>query len=492
MCGLVGAFRTKQGYWEPQDKIKKYLYMGLHLSSFRGTQGTGVGLVADDGEVVVEKSHLSSVDWLRTEGWDWVESNLTNSHVIMGHTRFPTFSNTVHARNAQPFCYDNTDKTRTVMLTHNGHINSHTDLTKGIKDFSHPVDSAHVARAMAEAANPKDLLPEMRGNYAMVWYDEERRLMMAANNGGRELWMAPSKDKQKMYYCSERTMLKFILDRAGMEYAQITEVPEFQVLYWDLDAKELHPSKFFKYKEKPFVLPPSKPYTHGNWEGGGGTASKKGSTVWARLTESSVLIPYPDLTNGQKSEYGKIWCTIPASSGSICEVTGVKSITWNEVILRYFKNPNTNGYLPTFPCRVQQYEMEDDAEGKKYPLYTVTLDMDALTHEMMRLKDREKVGESGKHVIPAAISGNGVIPFSPTFVPGPGKSLKISKEAWDKVAKEGCFYCDGAIFPFDAGKVGWQLINTDVSGEDLYQCICPMCVARITRGELTETRDKAI
>lgn len=468
--------------------------MGLHLSSFRGTQGTGVGLVADDGEISVEKSHLSSVDWLRTEGWDYIEGNLTGAHVIMGHTRYPTFSNTVHARNAQPFCYDNTGKTRTVMLTHNGHINSHHDLTKGIKEFHHPVDSAHVARAMAEAATPKDLLPEMRGNYAMVWYDEERRLMMAANNGGRELWMAPSKDKKKVYYCSERTMLKFILDRSGMEYAQIAEVPEFQVLYWDVDGKELAP-KFFKYKEKTFVVAPHKPYEHQSnrdWNGGGGFASKKGSSVWARLTESSVLIPYPDLTNGQKSEYGKIWCTIPASQGSICEVTGVRQITWNEVILKYFKDANTNGYVPTFPCRVQQYEMEDDAEGKKYPLYTVILDMEAMTQELQRLKERDSVGTSGRHVIPAAIAGVGVIPFSPTFVPGPGKSLKISKEAWDKVALEGCFYCEGSIFPFDVGKVGWQLINTDVSGEDLYQCICPECVAKIKRGELAETRDKAI
>lgn len=454
------------------------MYMGLHLASFRGTQGTGVGLVADDGEITVNKTHLASVDFLRTEMWDFVESNLMNSHVIMGHTRFPTFSNTVHAKNAQPFCYDNTDKSRTVLLTHNGHINSHHDLTKGIKGFTHPVDSAHVARAMAETTNPKDLLVDMRGNYALVWYDEQRRLVCAANNGGRELWMAPSKNKEQMYYCSERTMLKFCLDRAGIDYKEIVEVPEMQCLYWELDAKETAVGKFFKYKEKPFVS--AYVTQESKWKGGGGGHSvKKGSEVWASMRPDTSLTLYPDTSPGKKSEYGRMLCTVPSSMGSVCEIEGVKKATFDDVLVPLFsKNGNT------FPCRVNNYEMEDGPDGKKFPLYKVSIDMNKLDQEVSRLKNRG--------IAPAIYSVNGVPQNTPQLVPGPGKSVKITKDAWDKVAREGCFYCQGDIHPSDVGKIGWQLVNTSLTGEDQYRGICPPCVVQIETGELSPVIDKAL
>lgn len=479
MCGLVGAFRTQESWWDAQ-KIKQFTYMGLHLASFRGTQGTGVGLVADDGEVSVNKSHLAAVDFLRTEMWDWVEAQLAQSHVIMGHTRFPTFANTVHSKNAQPFWYGSEDAERQVMLTHNGHINSHHDLTKGIKGFFHPVDSAHVAKAMAEAKHPKDLLPTMRGNFALVWYDEKERRMFATNNGGRELWMASSKDGKQMYYCSERGMLKFLLDRTGIEVKNIEEVPENECYSWNLDAKELMPGKYFKYKEKPYVVEAT--YGSGrDWHGGGGgqSTSKKGTIVWASMSPGTDFIRYPALKDGRLSEFGKIMCTIPATRQSVCIIDGVREATWNDCLKPFFlKNGNT------FPCRVANFEMEDGPDGTKYPLFTVGIEMDQFNRELTRLKNLSHVGTT-----PIAIMGPN--PASPIFVPGPGKS-KITRDAWDETSKEGCFYCQSAIFRCDEGKVGFQLIRTSIAGEDLYQHVCPSCVSKIKAGELAEVLDKAL
>lgn len=440
--------------------------------------GTGVGLVNDEGEITVTKSALSSIDWLRTEQWEFVENNLMESHVILGHTRAPTFANTVHAKNAQPYWYNNTDNSRSVVLTHNGHIEQHHKLTDGLKGFTHPVDSAHVARAMAEAADPKDLLPGMRGNYSLVWYDEQRRLIMAANNGGRELWIAGAKNKKEVYYASERTMLKFCLDRSGVDYTEIAQVPEFRVMYWELDAKELIPCKFFKYKEKPlYVAPVQQPYV---CQGGASpTASKKGATVWASMREGTSLILYPDHHNGVKSEYGKVICTVPASNGSICELHGVKKETWNTLLSVHFKNGNT------FPVKVDTFEMEDGPDGKKYPLYNAQLDMEELNREVSRVIAISNVGSKAVVVaVPGAIS--------PTFVPGPGKSVKITQEAWDKVAAEGCFYCEASIVRGDVGRIGWQLVNTSLAGEDQYSPICPPCICQIERGELSPVVDRAI
>lgn len=440
------------------------MYQGMILASFRGTQGSGVGLVADkDDELSVTKSYLSAGDWLQTQQWEWVGDQLRESHVIMGHTRYPTFSSTVYSKYAQPYAFQNDDKSRTVMMTHNGHINNYNELTRDIKLFTHPVDSAHIARALAENSVPKSVLETIKGGYALMWYDETTKSMYSAKNDARSLFIAFAKDKKSAYYCSEDVMLRFLLERSGIEYKEICEVPEMQIYQWQLDGDKLEPASYVKYKEKkaPVIVYQGNQYSGGAGGGSYGPHGKKSETVWASLTPGGAFTPYP----GGNHSWGKIICSIPHAIGSICEVNSITQKMFDEEILRWFKDGNS------FPVTVNTKEMEDDPVKGKYPFYRCSLDRVKLEAEITRLR---RIEESKKGAISAPT-------FAETeWVPGP-LGAKISKIAWLLATKEGCFHCTRTITGTDYGKIGWQMIQTNVEGEDLYQGVCTVCVERLEK-----------
>lgn len=469
MCGLIGAFRVKGSNWDV-PKVKNFLSMGLQLSQWRGDQGTGVGLVSDTTlDVTVTKSHLAAVDFLRTDMWDWVENQIHNSHVILGHTRYPTFSHTVFGKYAQPYHFENTDKTKSVLLTHNGHVNNHSDLTKDIKGFYNLVDSAHVTRAMAEATDSRKLLANIKGGYALIWYDDVKRTMNVAKNDQRELYMAVSKDNKKIFYASEDRMLEFLLDRADIETSEILHFEKMQHYEWDLDAAVLYPVPVVtKYKEK---VAPIVEARQSNYGGFGG---KKGSPVWVHLYENARFMRYPAKKEGEENEYGKCFGGIHTDKHALVEI---------EAIRESFFNGDLQLIRDSFPCRVTSYEMEDSADGRKFPFYKVHIDYAQIQNHINMARKRKELLESGKDT-PLIMK-----PFDEEMVNGPDKKIKKSK--WLEIAKEGCFYCTNPILSLDINKVGWHLVQTNLEGgDDKYLMVCPTCVKDVHSGKLETTIKK--
>lgn len=457
MCGLIGAFRTTKANWDP--KIANFMYQGLVLSSFRGMQGTGVGLVMDDGEVSLDKCHNSAAEFLHSQMWEYVKDNLANATAILGHTRYPT-AGTVATKNSQPFSFAADDGKRQVMMIHNGHIQDHWSLTNKFKEtFTHQVDSAHLCKALA-CSEPEELLPKVRGNYALVFYDNVKRRIYTANNGGRELYFAAAKDKKHVYFASEDLTLQYLLDRCGLDYKEVLEVPKMQLFGFDLDAETLDPSVHIKYKEeKPKWVAQAPGYTY---PAKGESWSKKGTVLWVKMEENTVFTPYPDLKDGTKAEYGHFMATSNADIGSLVHVNGVKATEW-ATDLQLLRKHAPGG---TFPIYVDSCEEEDGPGGKKYNKYEVRLHPTMYKAEVARVT-REQSGR-----------GNEPSPW----VAGPG-TVKVTRAAWQSTADEGCYHCEGPILGSDVGKVGFQLIKTNLSGEDMYQMVCPPCVKLIEEGK---------
>lgn len=461
MCGLIGGFRTTKSNWNPN--IKKFMYQGLVLSAFRGMQGTGVGLVQDDGELNLDKSRESAAEFLGSEQWENVEQSMLTATAILGHTRYPTWSNSVSSKNAQPFVYSNDKEEHRVMMIHNGHIQDHTWLTRKLKDkFEQQVDSAHLCKALAcHEGSPETLLAKVKGNYALVWFDEDARRIYTANNGGRELYMAASKDSQAIYFASEDLTLQYLLERNAIEYSKILEVPKMQLYGFDLDGKDLEPSVHVKYKEEPTYATAVTSYNT-NWNKD--SKSKKGNVLWVKLEGNESFTPYPDLKDGSKAQFGHCNAITTVDVGAIVHINSIKQSQWEDISLVR----SSTQWGGTFPVIVDSCEEEVGPGGKPYNYYEVQLHPQRFQEEVERVRGLKSVVASSI----ASTSTNAV------WVPGPGHA-KVPRSTWNKTAEEGCFHCKGSILPIDIGKVGFQLIKTDIAGDDLYQMVCPMCVDRI-------------
>lgn len=431
--------------------------------------GTGIGVIQDDGDIGVVKSHLSSLDFVRGEMFEWAESRMHNSCALLGHTRYPTFQNTVTDKYAQPYMFKDSKDERAVILTHNGHLNNYHNLTSKIDHFNYSVDSAHLARAMAEyGSDPLTFLPKVKGGYALVWYDEDTDQIHIANNGGREMFLAFDKTGTKAYYASTENSLSFLTYQCAADIKEIKNVPSMMLCSFDLGKDKLDPGVYKTYKEEVFVPVPVQRSESGTTTiirasggPGGADSSKKGRRIWVQIT-SADFTPYRD-KEGTESLYGYVWGTISTDVGSLVRVNGLRRADWEHGDLKLISK--------CCPCIQSTCEAEDDAGGDKFNYYNAIIDANGVKDEIARQKGIS--ARRDEYTVRKVVEG---------LVDGPN-STQLTRSDWDVIAGEGCFECNKTIIPSDIGKVGWQLIQTKLSGSDLYQMVCPPCVEQIVAGK---------
>lgn len=461
------------------------MFLGLHMSVLRGHSGSGVATVDKDNNISVDKSHLDSINWMCTPMYDRVNSTLLTSRIIMGHTRAPTFQNTVSARNAQPFCYENSEKSRTVVMTHNGHINNHWDLTKDITKFTHPVDSAHICRSLAEYG-ALTTVEKARGGFALAWYDDWTDKFNIASNGKRSLAMAFSPDRDKAYYASESGMLQFALDRAQLEYEEILEVPEMKILSWSLDGKKIE-----ELAAVDFLDPPTYPtygagfVQHGGKHTGSGAASttEKPKTLWVYMDSHEEMVPYgrEDKKDKKKKKkyFGCVTGSNPSHFGTIVKVHGINSENWER-----WKELRLTG----MPCKLNAVSTET-VDGRSVTTYSCSPIEVAVESELKRILDLRRSVPAG-YTKPA---GNLPVALltaaSSQKVPGPeGKEITFLE--WRELADEKCADCGCQILQGDIGKVSFDTVHERVEDDVLqktFLIVCPYCTRdRADRAAVTE------
>lgn len=130
-----------------------------------------------------------------------------NQWCLMGHNRYATMG-AVNSSNAHPFEHGN------ITLMHNGTLDDWS-LSSLRRKYSAPMfdtDSETIAW-LFDNYNPKDIVAELEGAYALTWWDDRDNSINFVNNGEREFHI--SIQQGNAYWGSEKKMVEWIGDRTN-------------------------------------------------------------------------------------------------------------------------------------------------------------------------------------------------------------------------------------------------------------------------------------
>jgi len=234
MCGLIAAIsKLKSGFME--SDLQKF-QLGLYSTAIRGIDSTGCFLVTKEGNVDLIKDKQESADFIRTEDFSkFLLKAYQNSRIIVGHCRAATKGEKT-AENAHPFISEH------IALVHNGTLFNH-------KQFAQTTtDSEAIAVALSKE-NPEELLPDLYGAYALIWYNAKEKTFHVSRNSERPLWILQTSTTD--YIGSEPELLQWIVNRGNKKKEIASFFKEDTIYSWKLD-KISDDFEETELKKKPF------------------------------------------------------------------------------------------------------------------------------------------------------------------------------------------------------------------------------------------------
>lgn len=218
MCGIVSMIsKTPHGFtWKEKGIFEQMLF----VNTLRGIDSTGVFGVNKYGNLKMIKAAKPAVDFVRTKTVkDFLAKITTDFRIVVGHNRATTKGATSD-ENAHPFIEDHT------CLVHNGTLHTHRHL-KNVD-----VDSHAICHAINEK-DYKEVIPELNGAYALIWYDAKEKKLHISRNTERPLWIVQTDTTD--FIASEPAMLIWILNRNGITNVKTEYFVENQVYTYKVD-----------------------------------------------------------------------------------------------------------------------------------------------------------------------------------------------------------------------------------------------------------------
>lgn len=331
MCGLVGMAGN---IVEADRKALKIL---LTLDATRGEDSTGLAVVQEKDNNIEVYKKVGGPHLLFNEPI-FDNKNIYNGprgKVFIGHNRHAT-KGKVTDENAHPFKHDG------VVGAHNGTLQSVHKLEKGNK---FDVDSEAIIYNLSQY-KAEDVIPNIHGAYALTWYDDVADCLFVIRNKDRTLYWTRRKDKDVIFWASEEWMLEVALQKAGIQFGDIT-LFETDKLY-TLDVSSVVPVEFRKidwvdegkvegYKTPPVVHKPQRSHVftqhQGHGHGGNGTSN---------------IIPFTPprgtSSNSSKSSYSKeeiAFMKLMVDTDIKFRIGGVKKgVSKSEYLSAYPDNPD--------------------------------------------------------------------------------------------------------------------------------------------------------
>lgn len=240
MCGIVGYITSDP---KTHNSLRSdYMEQALYVDALRGQDSTGMFSVKMDQKAYYIKDAVDARLFLQQGSIKRAVSDQNRERwLCVGHNRKATLGSR-DLSNAHPFIAGN------ICMVHNGTLTGYHQLPTHADGNS---DSARVCAALAEAApGGLELLPNLKGDYAFVWYDGRSKKLYLANNGRRPLSFLRYGDHT--FFASEGMMAKFILSRTlelkqGEKLPQITHFKPFHLYEASLGQVKF---KVTEYKEK--------------------------------------------------------------------------------------------------------------------------------------------------------------------------------------------------------------------------------------------------
>ncbi len=225
MCGnfgMAGDGITRQDLVVLKD-------LALMLAPIRGMDGTGIyEAEAFKGKLVYSRLFKSKWDShmafgiLETRKKDKLLEN-TRCNVFIGHVRSATIGD-VSDNNAHPF------ETKSFVGCHNGTL-------RGWEWHSKTQTDSELMFEEMEKQGIKEVLSSLDRNdaFAVVVYDKVQNRLYFARNKERPLWFALHRERDVLYWCSERGALHWALERRGIQTKDVITgyFKEDRLLYCD-------------------------------------------------------------------------------------------------------------------------------------------------------------------------------------------------------------------------------------------------------------------
>jgi len=196
---------------------------------------TGIGSITHGKEVRLLKSPISPENLMQMKRCDALL--VTGAKVLMGHNRAATRGK-VNVVNAHPFW------TGRYMVAHNGTLD-YGCLRDMAKNTEGDTDSEQLANSIHELSSVKDAVALAAGAWALTVYDHEENTISIVRNKERPLFYAMAADCDTLYWASEPGMLRWILDRNGVDFnKKIYELPVDTLFTWEIpDSKHVFQEK---------------------------------------------------------------------------------------------------------------------------------------------------------------------------------------------------------------------------------------------------------
>jgi hypothetical protein len=125
---------------------------------------------------------------------------------LIGHHRLATMGANTDA-NAHPFTFDH------ITGVHNG-VLGESNCRNLPTTSTHPVDSARLFNSIAKSGTDTSL-NSIHGDWALIWYDSDKKKFYFIRNNGRPLWYRFSGSKRVLWVMSEQDMGEWILNRSS-------------------------------------------------------------------------------------------------------------------------------------------------------------------------------------------------------------------------------------------------------------------------------------
>lgn len=206
MCGLVGMAGR------PFDADRKAFRTMLMFDYERGKDSTGVAVVNDKKELILEKSLGHPVHLFDEHPDNWTETGVwkkANCRVFIGHNRAATKGKVTKA-NAHPFHHD------TVVGAHNGTLVSTYPLENGHK---FDVDSEAIFYNLNKYS-ADSVIGDIHGAYALTWFDFQDNMLKIIRNDKRPLYWCRREDGDVIFWASEEWMLLVALSKNNIKHTK--------------------------------------------------------------------------------------------------------------------------------------------------------------------------------------------------------------------------------------------------------------------------------